>query len=167
MRTRCSTNKEIEQHVEYPQADESTAIKHQLFILGMIQHKGDQTKTARDAGYAPKRATEQGSQLYRKLQDYITPLVGELVRDHALHAEQVVQGLSLLGSSDIGNYCSWNKKNEVVFKDMSELTPAQRFCVESIEQKRTQWGTTIKLRLAGSSRHWRRWRSITTSSSAR
>ena len=122
-------------------------LKHQLFILGYLEHKGDKTKAARHAGYAPKRAAEQGSQLYRKLQDYIAPLVGELVRGHALHAEQVVQGLSLLASSDIGDYCSWNKKNEVIFKDMSELTPAQRFCVESIEQRTTQWGNTITFRL--------------------
>lgn len=61
-------------------------IKHQLFILRYMIHKGDKTKAARHTGCPPKRAAEQGYQLYRKLQDYITPLAGELVRGHALQA---------------------------------------------------------------------------------
>lgn len=64
-------------------------------------HKGDKTKTERHAGCPPKRTAEQGYQLYRKLQDYIAPLATELVRGHALQAEQVVQGLSLIASSDM------------------------------------------------------------------
>lgn len=123
-------------------------IRHQLFILGYLEHKGDKTKAARHAGCPSKRAKEQGYQLYTKLHRYIESLSKEFVQAYALRAEQVVQGLSLLSSSDIGDYCNWTKKNEVTFKDMSELTPAQRFCVESVEVKTSQWGNTIKLRLA-------------------
>jgi hypothetical protein len=82
-----------------------------------------------------------GNQLYRKLQDYITPLAGELVRGHALQVEQVVQGLSLLASSDIDDYLKRNSKNQVILKDSSELTLAQRYCVESVEQKTTSFPT--------------------------
>ena len=74
---------------------EKLPIRHQLFILGYLTHKGDKTKAARAAGCPAKRATEQGQQLYRKLQVYIEPLTREVVKAYALSAEQVVQGLSL------------------------------------------------------------------------
>jgi hypothetical protein len=123
-------------------------IKHQLYILGYMIHKGDKTKAARHAGYSGHTCGEQGNQLFRKLKDYITPLAAELVRGHALQAEQVVQGLSLLGSSDVRNYMTWDKQNRVVLKDASELTPEQAYCIESVEQVETQFSKTIKLRLA-------------------
>ena len=77
----------------------------------MITHKGDNTKAARSAGYSPKTCVEQGYQLFIKLQDYIAPLTQELVRSHALRAEQVVQGLSLIALSDIGDYVKWERAN--------------------------------------------------------
>jgi hypothetical protein len=49
-------------------------LKHQLFIVGCMVHKGDKTKAARHAGYSPKSCMEQGQQLYRKLQGYIEPM---------------------------------------------------------------------------------------------
>ena len=78
-------------------------LKHQLFIVGCMVHKGDKTKAARHAGYSPKSCMEQGQQLYRKLQGYIEPMAKELVQAYALSAPQVIQGLSLLASSDIGD----------------------------------------------------------------
>jgi hypothetical protein len=123
-------------------------LKHQLYVLGYLHHRGDKTKAARYAGYSPKTCMEQGQQLYRKLQRYIEPLAKDLVRAAALSAEQVVQGLSLLASSDIRDYLTWDKENNVVLKNAHELTPAQAYCIESVEQHETQYAKTIKLRLA-------------------
>jgi len=124
-------------------------LKHQLYILGYLIHKGDKTKAARHAGYSARTAKEQGHQLFTKLHHYIDPQTRDLVRGHALQAEQVVQGLSLLGSSDIGEYLEWDHtKNQVILKDFKTLTPEQRYCIEGVEQKVNQWGQTIKLTLA-------------------
>lgn len=122
------------------------SLKHRLFVLGFLQHKGDKTKAARSAGYSPKTCVEQGYQLFRKLQGYIKPLTQELVEAHALSAEQVVKGLSLLASSDIGDYLRWDG-NKVTLTAFDTLTPAQRYCIESVEQKTSQWGDTIKVTL--------------------
>jgi phage terminase small subunit len=123
-------------------------IKHQLFILGYLIHKGDKTKAARHAGCPLKRAAEQGYQLYRKLQVYIDPFAKELIQGHALKAEQVVQGLSLLASADIRDYAKWDKDNTVTFKSSDELTPEQAYCIESVKQVETQFSKTIELKLA-------------------
>lgn len=124
-------------------------IRHRLFILGYLHHKGDKTKAARVTGCPPKRAKEHGYQLYTKLHLYIETLSKEFVEAYALRAEQVVQGLSLLASSDIKDFLTWDaKKNKVTFVDFDTLTPAQRFCIEGVKQKTSQWGDTIELRLA-------------------
>lgn len=128
---------------------EKLPIRHQLFILGCLQHKGDKTKAARSAGYSPKTCVEQGYQLFIKLQDYIAPLTQELVDSHALRAEQVIQGLSLIAAADIGDYMKWDHKtNTVTLMPFEQLTPQQRYCIESVEQVQNQFGCTIKLRLA-------------------
>ena len=123
-------------------------IKHQLFVLGMITHKGDKTKAARHAGYSAHTCEQQGNRLFRKVKEYIEPLTKDLVKAYALKAEQVVQGLSLLASSDITDYMTWDSQNRLTLKDTNELTPAQRYCIESVEQVETQFSKTIKLRLA-------------------
>ena len=115
-------------------------IKHQLFILGYLEHKGDKTKAARHAGYAPKRATEQGSQLYRKLQVYIDPLTKNMVQAYALSAEQVVQGLSLIASSNIRDYMRWGRTSGVRMVNADQLTPQQAYCVEEVIQTVTKDG---------------------------
>jgi hypothetical protein len=72
-----------------------------------------------------------------------------VISSFSLSANQVLQGLSLLASSDIGDYLSWDaKKVTVTLKDFASLTPAQRFCIESVKHKTSQWGDTIELRLA-------------------
>jgi len=100
------------------------------------------------AGYSQKTAKEQGSRLLTKVHQILPQYLGPILQGTALKAEQVVQGLSLLASSDIGDYMKWDSKKNLTLKDMSELTPAQRYCIEGVEEKITQWGTTIKLRLA-------------------
>lgn len=123
-------------------------LKHRLYVLGIITHKGDKTKAARSAGYSPKTCMEQGQQLYRKLQAYIEPLTRGVVKAYALNAEQVVQGLSLIASSDVRDYLTWGADNTVTLKASSELTPEQAYCIDSVEQHETQFSKTIKLRLA-------------------
>ncbi len=123
-------------------------VKHRLFVLGMITHKGDKTKAARAAGYSPKTCMEQGQQLYRKLQAYIEPITQQFVRAYALDAQQVVQGLSLIASADIRDYLTWDKDNKVVLKNSIDLTPEQAYCIDSVEQHETQFCKSIKLRLA-------------------
>jgi phage terminase small subunit len=123
-------------------------VKYQLFVLGMITHKGDKTKAARSAGYSPKTCEQQGNRLFRKVKEYIEPLTKDLVKAYALKAEQVVQGLSLLASADIRDYAKWDKDNTVTFKSSEELTPAQAYCIESVKQVETQFSKTIELKLA-------------------
>ncbi len=99
-------------------------IKYQLFVLGMITHKGDKTKAARSAGYSQKTCEQQGNRLFRKVKEYIEPLTKDLVKAYALKAEQVVQGLSLLASSDITDYMTWdsqigNSRESFIFTDNS------------------------------------------------
>lgn len=106
------------------------------------------TQAAIRAGYSQKTAKEQGSRLLTKVHPFLPQYLGPILQGTALKAEQVVQGLSLLASSDVGDYMKWDSKKKLTLKDMSELTPAQRYCVESVEEKITQWGTTIKLSLA-------------------
>ncbi|HEU0069637.1 MAG TPA: terminase small subunit, partial [Nitrospiraceae bacterium] len=106
------------------------------------------TQAAIRAGYSQKTAKEQGPCLLTKVHQFMPQYLGPILQGTALKAEQVVQGLSLLASSDIGDYMKWDSKKKLTLKDISELTPAQRYCIESVEEKITQWGTTIKLRLA-------------------
>ena len=123
-------------------------IKHQLFVLGWIEYKGDNAKAARFAGYSPKTAGQQGHDLFKKLESYIKPKAQEMVTAVALSAEQTLKGLSLIASSDIGDYVSWNSKTkEVVLKDFEALTPQQRYCIESVEQVETQFAKSVRLRL--------------------
>ena len=100
------------------------------------------------AGYSQKTAKEQGSRLLIKVHQFLPQYLGPMLQGTALKAEQVVHGLSLLASSDIGDYMKWDSKKKLTLKDMSELTPAQRYCIVSVEEKIMQWGTTIKLHLA-------------------
>lgn len=123
-------------------------VKHRLFVLGMITHKGDKTKAARAAGFSAKTAKEQGYQLFTKLHAYIEPMTRHMVRAYALDAEQVVQGLSLIASADIRDYLKWDEDNAVTLKNSSELTTEQAYCIDSVEQHETQFSKTIKLRLA-------------------
>ena len=123
-------------------------LRHQLFVLGWIEHKGDCTKAAIFAGYSKKTAGQQGHELYKKLEAYIRPKAQQLVQAVALSAEQVLKGLSLIASSDIADYVSWNAKtNTVQLKDFDTLTPEQRYCIESIEQVETQFAKSVRFRL--------------------
>lgn len=106
------------------------------------------TQAAIRAGYSQKTAKEQGSRLLTKVHQFMPQYLGPILHGTALKAEQVVQGLSLLASSDIGDYMKWDSKKKLTLKDMSELTPEQRYCIESVEEKITQYGSTIKLQLA-------------------
>ena len=124
-------------------------LKHQLFVLGYITYKGDKTKAARFAGYSEKTAKEQGYRLFTKVHHHIERLTQETISVAALSAEQVLKGLTLIASSDIGNYIQWDHETKSVrYTPWDQPTPEQRYSIESIEQHETESSRTIRIRLA-------------------
>lgn len=130
-------------------------------------HKGDHAKAARHAGCPAKQAKEQGYQLYTKLHLYINPLATELVKEYAIKAEQVLQDLSFLASSDNRDYVRWDHETkEVRLTPFEKLTPQERYCLESVKMVEPQFTKTIELPEPRNSRRWRHSRCITTCASA-
>ena len=120
-------------------------LKHQRFIVEYLQDY-NATQAAIRSGYRPKAAQEQGCRLLSKLKHYIEPVGRKHVQKRLMKAEDVIDGLVKIASSDFRDFASWDGKTLNV-KSSDELTPEQAFCIESITQTETQHAKYLTVKL--------------------
>ena len=120
-------------------------LKHQRFIVEYLQDC-NATQAAVRAGYSQKTAKEQGYQLFTKLRCYIEPVGKATTEKRLMKAQDIVDNLVRIASTDIRDYLTW-EGGRVTIKSSDELTPEQAYCIESVQQHETQHAMFIKLKL--------------------
>ncbi len=120
-------------------------LKHQRFIVEYLQDL-NVTQAALRAGYSPKTAHVQGSQLLSRLRAYVEPMAGKHIQPKLMKAADVVDSLVRIASTDIRDFMKWDG-NTLVIKSSDELTPEQAQCIESVSLHETQHVKYLKLKL--------------------
>ena len=120
-------------------------LKHQRFIVEYLQDL-NVTQAALRAGYSPKTAHVQGSQLLSKLKAYVQPMASQHIQPKLMKAADVIDGLVKIASSDFRDFASWDGQTMTV-KSSDELTPEQAYCIESITQTETQHAKYLTVKL--------------------
>jgi len=83
--------------------------KHQVFIYEYL-HDLNATQAAIRAKYSARTAAEIGSQLLRKLEGYIEPLMKQKVAATLLSAEATMQQISMIALSEPMEAPTWRDK---------------------------------------------------------
>lgn len=120
-------------------------LKHQRFIVEYLQDLNI-TQAALRAGYSPKTAAVQGSQLLNRLKAYVEPMAGKHIQPKLMKAADVVDSLVRIASTDIRDFMKW-EGNDLVIKSSDELKPEQAQCIESVTLHETRHVKYIKLKL--------------------
>jgi len=115
-----------------------------LFVLGFGRHMNGMA-AAREAGYTKASAQNMGAVLMAR------PHVREAI--HEMHAHMLpvikvsmLERLAIIASANIADYMEWDERS-VTVKRRRQIDRQKLLAVKSIEEKRTQWGSTVKLEL--------------------
>lgn len=126
----------------------SLPIKHQLFVLHYPQCDHNATQAAIAAGYSPKTAGVQGSQLLTKLRAYIEPLQKQLIARVQMSADEVVDRLGYIARSDIRDVMTWDTTaGSVTLKSSDKLSPEAAYAISEIQTHQTKYGTEIRVKM--------------------
>lgn len=120
-------------------------LRHQRFIVEYLQD-GNATQAAIRAGFKADNADVQGSQLLGKLKRYVEPMGRGVLQRRLIKAEEIVEGLGRIAQANFGDFATW-EGNTLKIKSSAELTPEQKFCIESIEQRETQHTKYLRIKL--------------------
>ena len=121
--------------------------RHQRFIAEYLACL-NATEAARRAGYSHKTANEQGSQLLVKLSVYISPQVAADLQNRLMEANEIVQKLQQIATTDIADFLTWDGKAQILtLKNPNEIPPELRQCIESITQYETKHAKYLTLKL--------------------
>lgn len=107
------------------------------------------TQAAIRAGYAEGSADVTGCRLLADAR-----VLGEITRGKAdckarnhMTADAVLEELRILAKSDIGNVITGGDGRTIEVRNLDELAPEVRRCIESVTEKQTQHGSTITVKL--------------------
>lgn len=128
--------------------------QHELFCLEYLKDL-NAAKAAERAGYSKKAARNQGYRLMTKsdIQARLSALMGEKKNSAIMSANEVLEELSLLGRSDIGDIFD---DKTLTMKTISDIPPKMRRCIQSVEfveefegsgRDKVQVGWTRKIKL--------------------
>ena len=94
------------------------------------------TKAAIRAGFAPKRAAEQGYELLHKttVSDAVQRKLKVLSDKTIMSADEVLKEYSRIGKSDILNYVKFEGK-DVVLRNSDELTESEARAISEVSEK--------------------------------
>lgn len=126
--------------------------------LGKLQQRfvdefvADDKLCAKDAairaGYSPKTAEVQASRLLSSVKIQQAISVARQARSERTQITQdvVLRRIDALSRASLGEVATW-KDNKLSITDWDDLTPDQRYMIESITTKPTEFGTQLQIKV--------------------
>jgi len=128
--------------------------RQKLFIKEYLIDQ-NATKAAERAGYSDKTAYSQGHDLLKKpeIYDAIQVHLNKVHDKLDITIERIAEEFEKVGFSNMADFIDWEKtvtkgELELSFKDLKELTSAQKACIAEISVVKTLTGQkTFKIKL--------------------
>lgn len=107
------------------------------------------TRAAVRAGYSPKTAGAQGSELLKRpdVQAVIAEEMEARAKRSEITADRVLMELGFLAFSDIGEVLSGGDGASIEVRSLKDMPASIRRCIESITERHTAAGPTLTVRL--------------------
>lgn len=130
----------------FPKPNVHISPKRERFCLEYVKDY-NATQAAIRAGYAPKSATSQGSDLltFPEVQERLEELQDYMRQQCFMTVEDIRTELEKIASANPDDFFEWSNGG-VSLKDSSEISRYKKAAVASIRQTVTQHGGTIELK---------------------